>query len=161
MIVNKIAVHDSEQNESAHAMMKRTISTLCLISLLAACGGRTPSPVMISQYGDQQKSCKALEFEMTNIQGDIQRIMPDRDKTGQNVALGVAGAFFLVPWFFMDFKNAEATEYEALRQRYNHLGSVAIDKRCGVKPIDLPSVQQMKEQYEREQAKKNAPKNNQ
>jgi len=135
--------------------MKKIISLLALVSMLTACGGRTPSPVMISQYGDQQKSCKALEFEMTNIQGEIQRLMPDRDKTGQNVALGVAGAFFLVPWFFMDFKNAEATEYEALRQRYNHLGSVAIDKRCGVKPIDLPSVQQMQEEYKKQQAKKN------
>lgn len=41
MIINKIAVHDSEQNESAHAMIKRTISTFCLISLLTACADLT------------------------------------------------------------------------------------------------------------------------
>lgn len=139
--------------------MKRTISAFALVAVLSACGGRTPSPVMISQYGDQQKSCRALEFEMTNIQGEIQRLMPERDKTGQNVGLGIAGAFFLIPWFFMDFKNAEATEYEALRQRYNHLGSVAIDKRCGVKPIDLPSVQQMQEEYKKQQSQKNGQRN--
>lgn len=135
--------------------MKRAITTLCLISLLTACGGRTPNPVMISQYGDDRKSCRALEFEMTSIQGEIQRLLPDRDKTGKNVALGVAGWFLLVPLFFMDFKNAEATEYEAFRQRYNHLASIAIDKRCGVRPIDLPSVQQMKEEYEKQQSQKN------
>mgnify|MGYP007082185818 CR=1 FL=1 len=110
---------------------------------------------MISQYGDNQKSCRALEFEMTSIQGEIQRLLPQRDKTGQNVALGVAGWFLLVPWFFMDFKNAEATEYEAFRQRYNHLASIAIDKRCSVKPIDLPSVQQMQEEYKKQQSQKN------
>jgi len=135
--------------------MKRIIFALCLISFLSACGGRTPSPVMISQYGDNQKSCRALEFEMTSIQGEIQRLLPQRDKTGQNVALGVAGWFLLVPWFFMDFKNAEATEYEAFRQRYNHLASIAIDKRCSVKPIDLPSVQQMQEEYKKQQSQKN------
>jgi len=35
--------------------------------------------------------------------------------------VGIAGVFFLVPWFFMDFKNAEAQEHEAYRKRYNHL----------------------------------------
>ena len=135
--------------------MKRLIPTLCIILLLTACGGRTPNPVMISQYGDNRKSCRALEFEMTAIQGEIQRLLPNRDKTGKNVALGVAGWFLLVPLFFMDFKNAEATEYEAFRQRYNHLASIAIDKRCSVETIDLPSVQQMQEEYKKQQSQKN------
>src|SRR5690606_20679539 len=90
----------------------RVLAFTMLITI-SACGGRTPNPVMVAQYGDYQKSCKALEFEMTTIQGEIQRLLPKSDKTGQNVALGVAGWFLLVPWFFMDFKNAEQTEYEA------------------------------------------------
>jgi len=124
-----------------------TISAASL--LLSACGGRTPSPVMVAQYGDQNKSCEALEFEMHNAQNEIQRLLPKTDKTGQNVALGVAGWFLLVPWFFMDFKNAEQTEYEAYRQRYNHLASVAMSKKCSVKAIEIPSVQKMKEEYEK------------
>lgn len=119
---------------------------------VTACGGRTPNPVMVAQYGDQNKSCKALEFEMMNVQGEIQRLLPKTDKTGKNVALGVAGWFLLVPWFFMDFKNAEQTEYEAYRQRYNHLASLAMSKNCGIEPQDYPSVQEMKEQYEKMQA---------
>ena len=103
---------------------------------------------MVAQYGDYQKSCKALEFEMMTIQGEIQRLLPKSDKTGQNVALGVAGWFLLVPWFFMDFKNAEQTEYEAYRQRYNHLATIALDKKCKVTPVELPSVQQMRDAYE-------------
>jgi len=119
-----------------------------VLIFVSACGGRTPNPVMVAQYGDYQKSCKALEFEMMTIQGEIQRLLPKSDKTGQNVALGVAGWFLLVPWFFMDFKNAEQTEYEAYRQRYNHLATIALDKKCKVTPVELPSVQQMRDAYE-------------
>lgn len=130
--------------------MRHIISALLIPVMLCACGGRTPSPVMAAQYGDAQKSCRSLEYEMQNIQGEIQRLLPDRDKTGMNVALGVAGFFVLVPWFFMDFKNAEATEYEAYRQRYNHLASIALDKRCDIKPTQYPSVQQMQDAYEKQ-----------
>ncbi len=131
--------------------MKKIISGFVITSLLflSACGGRQANPVMVSQYGDFEKSCKALEFEMTNAQAEIQRLLPKKDKTGQNVALGVAGWFLLVPWFFMDFKNAEAQEYEAYRQRYQHLASIAISKKCKVQPVEIPSIQQMKDEYEK------------
>ena len=134
--------------------MKKFVSLMLCVSIvgLTACGGRTPAPVMVAQYGDQNKNCKALEFEMTNIQGEIQRLLPKTDKTGKNVALGVAGWFLLVPLFFMDFKNAEAVEYEAYRQRYNHLATLAMSKNCGTEVVDLPSVQQMKEEYEKKMA---------
>ncbi len=114
-------------------------------------------PVMVAQYGDSQKSCDSLKFEMTNVQSEIQRLLPKRDKTGKNVALGVAGWFLLVPWFFMDFKNAEAQEYEAFRQRYNHLATIAIDKKCGVTPQEFMSIQQMQIEYEK--AKKEEERN--
>ena len=125
---------------------------ISLVPFLANCGGRTPAPVMVAQYGDQQKSCEALRFEMSNAQAEIQRLLPKRDKTGKNVALGVAGWFLLVPWFFMDFKNAEATEYEAYRQRYNHLASIAISKDCGAEPKEYPSIEQMKREYEKQKS---------
>jgi len=132
-------------------MKKLLIMFVASSFMLAACGGRTAAPVMIAQYGDQNKSCKALEFEMMTAQNEIQRLLPKTDKTGQNVALGVAGWFLLVPWFFMDFKNAEQTEYEAYRQRYNHLASIAMSKDCGVEPAEFPSVQEMKAEYEKAQ----------
>ena len=134
--------------------MKKLSIFLALIATinLVACGGRAPNPVTVAQYGDQNKSCKALEFEMMNVQAEIQRLLPKTNKTGQNVALGVAGWFLLVPWFFMDFKNAEQTEYEAYRQRYNHLASLALSKNCSVAPESYPSIQEMKEQYKKMQA---------
>lgn len=132
--------------------MKKIICSTLLIAMLTACGGRTPAPVMVAQYGDDRKSCKALEFELNNTQAEINRILPKTDKTGKNVALGVAGLFLLVPWFFMDFKEAEQTEYEALRQRYNHLAMIAVDKNCGMRTENYPSVSQMKAEYEQSQS---------
>ena len=129
------------------------LSVICSAAL-AACGGRTANPVMVSQFGDMKKSCRSLEFEMTSTQGEIQRLLPKTDKTGKNVALGVAGWFLIVPWFFMDFKNAEAQEYEAYRQRYNHLASIALDKNCDIEQKSYPSVEEMKKKYDEMKAKK-------
>lgn len=123
---------------------------LCAFAV-SACGGRVAQPVMVSQYGDANKSCDALEFEMKNIEGEIQRLLPKTDKTGKNVALGVAGWFLIVPWFFMDFKNAEQQEYTAYRQRYMQLATIATDKKCGYKPQTLPSVEEMRKEYEKSQ----------
>lgn len=85
------------------------------------------------------------------------KLLPKRSKTGQNAALGVAGAFFIVPLFFMDFKNAEATEYEAYRQRYNNLATIAESKKCGIQKKDFPSVHEVKKEYE-SQKKNNSDK---
>jgi hypothetical protein len=105
--------------------------------ILAGCGGRAANPVMIAQYGDAKKSCAALELEMSQMQESIQKLVPKTEKTGKNVALGVTGAFLLVPLFFMDLSQAEQMEVDAFRQRYNHLAVIATDKECATeaKPI--------------------------
>ncbi len=137
--------------------MKKIITATIVLSImsLSACGGRTPNPVMVSQFGDNEKSCEALVYEIQNAENEIQRLLPKTDKTGQNVALGVAGWFLLVPWFFMDFKNAEATEYQALRQRHQHLTSLAISKKCKVNAQNYPSIEEMKAEYEKNKASQN------
>jgi hypothetical protein len=134
--------------------MNKTFLAIAMTALmgLSGCGGRSANPVIISQSGDQQLSCKGLKFEMENIKDDIQRLLPSTDKTAQNIALGVAGSFLLVPLFFMDFKNADKAEYDALRQRYNYLLAIAISKNCPVKSKKLPSVEQMKAEYKKQQA---------
>lgn len=135
-------------------LSRNPIAILTLVSVLSACGGRDAVPVLATQYGDNKKSCPALEFELANAQSEIQRLVGQRDKTGKNVVLGVTGFFLIVPLFFMDFKNAEAQEYEAYRQRYNHLAAIAMDKKCDVVPVELPSAQQLQKEYESQQLKK-------
>ena len=106
--------------------------------LLVGCAGRAANPVMIQQYGDEKKSCQALEREMTFIQSEIQRLIPQTEKTGKNVALGVTGFFFIVPLFFMDLSKAEQMEVDAYRRRYNHLLIIAGDKQCGIEEQSIP-----------------------
>jgi hypothetical protein len=75
---------------------------------------------------------------MAFMEGEIQRLVPQTDKTGKNVALGVTGFFFLVPLLFVDLSQAEQIEVDAYRQRYNHLLIIAGDKQCGLNKTQMP-----------------------
>lgn len=132
--------------------MRKSAVVLAVWSGLSACAGHTPNPVQSYQPGDDRKSCAAIKAELANTETDIRAKIPDADKTAQNVALGVAGAFLIVPWFFMDLSKADQVELEALRHRYNTLVIMASEKQCGfdVKPIQDPTqlqpIQEAKEQ---------------
>lgn len=117
---------------------KAVLAILLTTTIIIGCAGRAANPVMIQQYGDDKKTCQALEREMGFIQGEMQRLVPQTEKTGKNVALGVTGFFFLVPLFFMDLSQAEQMEVDAYRQRYNHLLIIAGDKQCGVEGKPIP-----------------------
>jgi hypothetical protein len=114
------------------------IGTISLVVALSACAGRPANPVMIQQYGDSNKSCVTLEREMSLVQAEIQRLIPETEKTGTNTALGITGFFFIVPLFFMDLSESEQVEINALRQRYNHLMIIASEKKCGVEGEQIP-----------------------
>jgi len=132
--------------------MKSSAKNLCSIFIIlifiTACAGRAANPVMIQQYGDHNKSCKALATETQFIQSEITRLMPETEKTGTNVALGVTGAFLLVPLFFMDFSESEQIEVNAYRQRYNNLVIIAEDKKCGMPVEQIPEFQVKQESEE-------------
>ena len=100
--------------------------------LVSACGGKAPNPVAQYQPGDENRSCEGLKVEISNNEAEIARLIPYEDATGKNVALGVAGAFLIVPWFFMDFKEGEAMELQALRRRNQWLREVASNKDCDI-----------------------------
>lgn len=104
-------------------------SILCAV-LLTGCAGRPANPVMVDQIGDAKKSCAAIQTEMKGIEAEISRLMPQTDKSGKNIGLGIAGAFFLVPLFFMDMTESEKIEINAYKQRHNRLNIVAVEKKC-------------------------------
>ena len=81
---------------------------------------------------------------MVFIEDEIQRLIPQTDKTGKNVALGVTGFFFIIPLFFMDLSKAEQIEIDAYRRRYNHLLIIAGDKQCGSERTEIPKFDQPK-----------------
>ena len=121
------------------SILKKLTALSLILILFTACAGRTANPVMVQQYGDHDKSCKALAQELTFIEGEISRLIPETEKTGSNTALGVAGLFLIVPWFFMDFTEAEQVEVNAFRQRYNNLVIIAGEKDCGMNKKEIPA----------------------
>ena len=118
--------------------MRSIFSVILCRILLTACGGKTPNPVSEYQYGDEKKSCKRLRAEVSNINAEISALLPDADKTGTNVALGVVGLWLIVPWFFMDFSEAEQIEINALRRRHNNLVAISAEKECGFNDKIIP-----------------------
>ena len=118
--------------------MRSIFSVILCLMFLAACAGRTPNPVSEYQYGDEKKSCERLRAEVSNINAEISVLLPETDKTGSNVALGVVGLWLIVPWFFMDFSEAEQIEINALRRRHNNLVAISAEKECGFNDKIIP-----------------------
>lgn len=110
---------------------------ISLTSVLTGCAGKTPHPVPQYQPGDRAKSCLQIRQEINDNQTKILNLIPKENKTGKNVALGVAGAFFIVPWFFMDFSDAERIEVQGYELRNNYLRTLATQKHCGSLPPRL------------------------
>jgi hypothetical protein len=124
--------------------MKKIITVTLILSLgLIGCAGRTANPVLQDQVGDNQKSCDTLQTEMTGIQSQIQKLIPESDKASKNVGLGIGGFFLLgIPWFFMDLTDAEKEEINAYNIRYNKLTTIATQKKCQFLMVtpDVPEV---------------------
>jgi len=113
--------------------MKKLIAALLVTSVLTGCANTTANPVQLAQVGDETKSCRAIMNEMQEMKNAALTAEGDRNKqVGNNVALGVAGAFLLVPWFFMDTGNAATVEQKAAQARYKRLQSMAEERKCEV-----------------------------
>jgi hypothetical protein len=118
--------------------MKKTIIGLFAATLLlSACAGRTPNPVPQHQPGDEILTCSQIKQELMDNQTKVMNLIPKENKMGKNVALGVAGAFVIVPWFFMDFSDAERVEVQAYQLRDNWLRALSSKKKCAALP---PSI---------------------
>lgn len=123
----------------------------CVVaSIVFGCAGRDAHPIQAYQHGDTDKSCVALEKEISYTKTEIERLVPETQKAGKNVALGVAGAFLLVPWFFMDLSKAEQVEINALIQRHNQLAVIAADKECGFDVEPIPDLDEMKKKHQQQ-----------
>ncbi|MFM2323041.1 MAG: hypothetical protein RLZZ225_1194 [Pseudomonadota bacterium] len=118
-------------------MKKKLTSLFASLILLSACAGRTPNPVPQHQPGDESLTCNALKLELMNNQTKITNLIPEQNKMAKNIALGVAGAFVIVPWFFMDFSDAERIEIQSYQLRDNWLRNLYAKKKCGALP---PSI---------------------
>ena len=100
---------------------------------LYGCAGSAPNPVLSYQPGDEKRSCQGLRAEIAANEAEAIRLTSERrQKFRQNVALGVAGAFLIVPYFFIDVKGKESAEFNALLHRNRTLRQFAAAKDCYV-----------------------------
>jgi len=127
--------------------MKKVIAGfLVIMFLITGCAGKTPNPVPQYQPGDEMMDCGDIYQEITDNQQRMFQLYPKTQKTGKNVALGVTGAFFIVPLFFMDFSDAERIEIEAFQRRDSYLHLLARKKGCKETPAQLKLETQAKDQ---------------
>ena len=114
----------------------------------AGCAGREANPIAIYLPGDENRSCEGLKTEVAQLQVDMQRLLPKTDKGLTNALWATAGVFFLVPFFFIDMKDAEKIEFDAMRRRHNRLLIYAAEKGCDfgeVRAERIPSIEERKE----------------
>lgn len=129
-----------------------TKSMCCLLItstlILQGCAGRAANPVPVYLPGDENRSCVSYQAEIAQLESDMNRILPDTNKFGYNAVCAAAGCFLIVPFFFMDMKDAEKVEWEAMRQRRNRLVIYASEKECNFfesQPKQIPSLEEMQE----------------
>jgi len=116
-----------------------TLVALSTVMLTAACAGRAPAPVAVVQPVDETMSCEAIQAEVNaNTQRIAELGTEQGAKVAQNVVAGVAGAFFILPLFLMDFQNAAGKDEAALKSRNDYLATLA-RQRCAPQPAAQPA----------------------
>src|SRR5690242_17580072 len=122
----------------ALALNKRVASLLIVSLISASCAHTTPNPVALAQVGDDTKTCDGIANEMQQMVNTQTEAAGERNKQiGGNVALGIAGAFLIVPWFFMDLGNAATVEEKAAQARYQRLAQMQADRKCPSVPAPV------------------------
>lgn len=53
--------------------MKKLIGFCCILLWLAGCASKAAHPIIMNQSSDQNKSCRALAFELYEIDGAINK----------------------------------------------------------------------------------------
>ena len=120
---------------------------LCFAVFFAGCMGRNPNPVQIVQPGDENLSCDTLKTQIVMLQEEMAKLLPKTDKFASNALFAGTGVFLIFPYFLMDLKDAEKKEFEAMRQRHNHLLEIIKAKNCDTSDIvarPIPSLEQQK-----------------
>jgi len=132
-------------------MRKLISSTLAFAIFFAGCAGREANPIPVYLPGDENRSCTALKAEIAQLQVDMARLLPKTDKGLTNALWAAGGVLVIIPFFFMDLKDAEKIEFDAMRQRHNRLLVYAAEKGCdmaGVRAERIPSLKEQKKEAE-------------
>ena len=112
----------------------------CRICILYWLRGREANPIPSYLPGDENRSCPSLKAEMAQIQAEMEKLLPSTNKFATNTLWAVGGCLLIVPFFFMDLKDAEKIEYNALKTRYNRLLIIASEKSCDLSGVSTQAL---------------------
>ncbi|MFA5554201.1 MAG: hypothetical protein WCZ89_10055 [Phycisphaerae bacterium] len=128
-------------------MGKFIVVVLIIGVFFMGCAGREPNPISCYIEGDENLNCESLKKEIVQLQADMIGLLPKTDKGFTNTLWCVGGVVAIVPYFFVDVKDAERVEYEALRRRHNRLLLISQQKNCDFSDITaepIPSLENRK-----------------
>jgi len=95
------------------------------IVLMPGCGGHEPNPIATHQIGDDNRTCRSLQLEVSQNEAlIIKKTKKDESKFWSNTLWCLT----LTP--AMDLKEAEKTEAEALQARNDYLKILMSEKGC-------------------------------
>lgn len=112
--------------------MKKVLCTLLIVAiLLCGCAGSAPNSIALHQPSDQYKNCLGLKVDIENIDKQIDVKKEIKKAKGFGNLIKLASISLIVPGLFIDLKNAEQIEIDALQQRKDVLLMIVTEKNCG------------------------------
>ncbi|MFL2890579.1 MAG: hypothetical protein ACJZ38_01675 [Candidatus Pelagibacterales bacterium] len=104
-------------------MMKNLIQLILIVLFVSACA--SPEVVRTYQAGDDDLTCKQLDYEIMRTENVIDDAKAERGMTGTNVA----ATLFWLPGLAATFINVNEA-IEAGNDRINHLMQIKYKKGC-------------------------------
>jgi hypothetical protein len=112
-------------------LMKKAVAVLLIAVFFVSCAGTLPQPVAIYQYGDEDKSCDALQGEIVDCKTNIEALYVKRKGKIQSNVVAVFAGLIIWPMFFaIDTKSDELLEIDALAERHKILVTIASKEPC-------------------------------
>lgn len=120
--------------------MKKIICAAVISAVLSGCVHNEPNPT-IQEYrmGDNEASCEILHANKTNAERQRDEAHSAHNwQIGTNIFDGVAGAFLLVPWFFIDTGNGHEIDERNASARIANMDILLAQKHCDA-PVVAPT----------------------
>ena len=108
----------------------RPTQVLTLAFLLTGCAGKVADPIKVTQITDKDLTCSQILSQLDALDSVGRELERKSEKLPKNAALATAGSLLVVPYLFMDLKNGEKVELNAVRARHMHLTRLYQKKSC-------------------------------
>lgn len=120
--------------------MKSFIWAFLVILSFTGCAGsfKKVNAIDAYQYGDDKKSCKELQNDLSACKTEYERLQTVRKhKIAGNVIMVGTSLIFWPALLFIDVSDKDVRNIEAQQTRYQMLSRICIDKNC---KFEIPAL---------------------